>query len=232
MPWSLPWAYPEHSREEFNSAAREIVPFYVVGDNPYYAVGVDFPTEKLAHLLSLIDNWRSSHSYPLNIFQAGLRTRAKQVDERAIVAQRLKRFPSIVAKLKRFPEMKLTQIQDIAGCRAIVSSVPQAYRLVQAYKASDIKHKLVHEDDYIRSPKDSGYCCEWWTSLCAITPGHVRLRSTEPSSFCGQTRALKWHLVATAQASASSAMAWFRSAMICIARRISSREQTTDPARR
>jgi hypothetical protein len=60
-------------------------------------------------------------------------------------------------KLKRFPEMKLTQIQDIAGCRAIVSSVPQVYALVSAYKNSDIKHKLVHEDDYIHLPKDSGY---------------------------------------------------------------------------
>ncbi|HKW16464.1 MAG TPA: RelA/SpoT domain-containing protein [Terriglobales bacterium] len=106
---------------------------------------------------ALMDNWRSSHSYPLNVFQAGLRTRAKHIDRKSVIAQRLKRLSSIVAKLDRFPEMKLTQIQDIAGCRAIVSSVSQVYELVNSYKRSDIKHKLVHEDDYIKNPKESGY---------------------------------------------------------------------------
>jgi hypothetical protein len=157
MPWSLPWAYPEYTRQNFNGAARRLVPLYIIGDTPHYVVGDHISTEELTRLFRLIDNWRSSHSYPLNIFQAGLRTRAKQVDERAVVAQRLKRFPSILAKLKRFPDMRLTQIQDIAGCRAIVSSVPHAYALVKAYKESDIKHKLVHEDDYIDVPKESGY---------------------------------------------------------------------------
>lgn len=157
MPWSLPWVYPEYPRQEFNSAARLLVPMYGLGNNPYYEVKDDIPTDEPARIFRLIDNWRSSHSYPLNIFQAGLRTRAKQVDEKAVVAQRLRRLPSILAKLKRFPDMKLTQIQDIAGCRAIVSSVPQVYALVKAYKSSDIKHKLVHEDDYIDSPKESGY---------------------------------------------------------------------------
>lgn len=156
MPWSLPWAYPAFPRHEFNAAARTLVQMYVHGENPYYAFG-DIPPEELALIFQRVDGWRSSHSYPLNIFQAGLRTRSKQVDEKAIVAQRLKRFLSIMAKLKRFPEMRLTQIQDIAGCRAIVSSVPHVYELVKAYKESDIKHRLVHEDDYIKNPKESGY---------------------------------------------------------------------------
>ena len=48
-------------------------------------------------------------------------------------------------------------MQDIAGCRAVVSSVPHIQDLVQLYKQSDIKHKLIHEDDYISHPKTSGY---------------------------------------------------------------------------
>lgn len=83
--------------------------------------------------------------------------RANQVDPDCLVAQRLKRLPSILQKLRRFPEMKFSQMQDIAGCRAIVASVPHVDRLVDIYKKSDLKHKLIHEDDYIRFPKESGY---------------------------------------------------------------------------
>jgi hypothetical protein len=111
MPWSLPWAYPEYARQEFNGAARMLVPLYIIADTPHYVLGNHISTEELSRLFRRIDNWRSSHSYPLNIFQAGLRTRAKQVDGRAVVAQRLKRFPSILAKLKRFPDMRLTSDQ-------------------------------------------------------------------------------------------------------------------------
>lgn len=105
----------------------------------------------------IINNWRSSHSFPLNTFQIGLRNKAKQVDDRSLVAQRLKRLSSIGAKLERFPDMKLSQMQDIAGCRAIVESVPKVNQLVRLYERSDIKHKLVHKDDYIAEPKASGY---------------------------------------------------------------------------
>jgi hypothetical protein len=48
-------------------------------------------------------------------------------------------------------------MQDIAGCRAILKSVTDVKKLVEMYKRSDIKHKLVHEDDYIAAPKESGY---------------------------------------------------------------------------
>jgi len=53
--------------------------------------------------------------------------------------------------------MKLSQMQDIAGCRAIVRSVAKVDELVSIYKQSDIRHSLVHEDDYIRQPRNSGY---------------------------------------------------------------------------
>ena len=39
--------------------------------------------------------------------------RARAVDPKAIIAQRLKRLVSIDAKLRRFPDMKLTQLQVI-----------------------------------------------------------------------------------------------------------------------
>ena len=47
------------------------------------------------------DNWRASHSYPLQIIRNNLANRAKKVSSNAIVAQRLKRFESIASKLVR-----------------------------------------------------------------------------------------------------------------------------------
>ncbi len=53
--------------------------------------------------------------------------------------------------------MKLTQMQDIGGCRAILEDVSQVRGLVTSFKSSDLKHKLLTEDDYIAAPRESGY---------------------------------------------------------------------------
>jgi hypothetical protein len=65
--------------------------------------------------LEIINNWRSSHSFPLNTFTVGLKRRAKESDQDALVAQRIKRLSSIAAKLRRFPTMQLSQMQDMCA---------------------------------------------------------------------------------------------------------------------
>ncbi len=106
---------------------------------------------------SVLTNWRASHAYPLNTFQATLRFRLAKVDSKAIAAQRLKRAPSVVSKLQRFPTMKLSQMQDIGGLRAIVSSVARARKLEANYRDKSFKHELVNSKDYITGPKADGY---------------------------------------------------------------------------
>jgi hypothetical protein len=108
--------------------------------------------------LAIINNWRSSHSYPLNALQVVLRKLAAKIDNDPTVAQRIKRLPSIRHKLERFTGMKLSRMQDIGGCRAVLSSVKEVDELVNYYKTkSRAKHVLVREDPYILQPKDSGY---------------------------------------------------------------------------
>src|SRR3954454_6824439 len=63
----------------------------------------------------VLANWRGCHGYPINTFQATLRNRLKDVDADALVAQRLKRAPSILTKLQRFEGMKLARMQDISA---------------------------------------------------------------------------------------------------------------------
>lgn len=137
----MAWASPLYDRETINSAAKELITQPWLNDEGY----------------EIINNWRSSHNFPLNTFQIGLRRKAKGVDSKSVVAQRIKRLSSIGKKLKRFEKMKLTQMQDIAGCRAIVGSISQVNKLVGLYKKSSIKHKLVGEKNYIHEPKETGY---------------------------------------------------------------------------
>jgi len=105
----------------------------------------------------VLANWRACHGYPINTFQALLRQKLRSLDSNAIVAQRLKRAPSVVAKLQRFPSMKLAQMQDIGGLRAIVRSLEQVKQLEIAYKTASFDHELVNSKDYISSPKSDGY---------------------------------------------------------------------------
>jgi len=54
--------------------------------------------------------------------------------------------------------MKLSRMQDIAGCRAVVSNVSLAKKLYkEGYLRSDLKHIRVNEKDYISYPKSDGY---------------------------------------------------------------------------
>ena len=113
--------------------------------------------------LEILSNWRASHSYPMHIFKKRLKRVSEKIDKHALSAQRLKRVPSIVKKLNRKygdkkATMKLTQMQDIAGCRVIMSNVDLAKELyINHYIKGDLKHKKVNEKDYISNPKPDGY---------------------------------------------------------------------------
>jgi ppGpp synthetase/RelA/SpoT-type nucleotidyltranferase len=113
--------------------------------------------------LEIMNNWRASHSYPMHIFNKRLRRVSEKIDKNALSSQRLKRVPSIIKKLKRKYKgkkatMKLTQMQDIAGCRAVMSSVELARKLYnEQYIKGDLKHILANEKDYIYNPKEDGY---------------------------------------------------------------------------
>lgn len=86
-----------------------------------------------------------------------LRNYAKETDGDSVVSQRLKRMASTVEKLRRFPRMKLSRMQDIGGCRAIVGTVHDVRRLQERYRHSRTRHLPVNGKDYIESPKESGY---------------------------------------------------------------------------
>lgn len=110
--------------------------------------------------LDILSFWRAKHSVPLETAFDLLKVYIKKVsntsdkDFKPLIAKRLKRTESIINKLKRFGDMQLHRINDIGGCRAVLSSKKKAYRLTKAL-IKDGHFKL--RRDYIDIPKESGY---------------------------------------------------------------------------
>lgn len=107
----------------------------------------------------ILENWRAAHAYIINTFQANLRNRARLSN--ALVGQRLKRKPTILDKLKRFPKMQLSRMHDIAGCRVVFDSVDELLEFREQISQSRAKHKRItatrDQFNYIKDPKSSGY---------------------------------------------------------------------------
>jgi hypothetical protein len=141
------WETPQYARKTVNAASLRLLA----------AENVEPRTPQDDEALKIVNNWRNSHFFPLNTFKVTLRRKAKHVFPTAIVSERRKRLSSILAKLRNQPLMRLTQMQDIAGCRAVMGSVKTVYELVKVYEQSDLKHELLPIDDYIIKPRRSGY---------------------------------------------------------------------------
>src|SRR6266516_1678664 len=146
----MAWAEPNYSAEEVNAAPIKVNGLFDKHEGSGWSEG-DATTFNRS--VMIINNWRACHGYPLNIFQNNLRRSAKKIDATALIAQRTKRLVSILNKLRLQPKMKLTQMQDIGGCRAVVKSVLAVRRLDEFYtNESEMKHELATRDDYIQSP--------------------------------------------------------------------------------
>jgi putative GTP pyrophosphokinase len=141
----MPFVKPQYSKGDINRAGK------ILGD-----VSTHSP-EEITWANIVFSNFRACHGYPINTFQSTLRHKLKTIDSSAIVAQRLKRAPSIFLKLHRFEEMRLAQMQDIGGLRAIVKSVKKVRILEDSYRNANFQHRLVSSKDYLENPKPDGY---------------------------------------------------------------------------
>lgn len=115
--------------------------------------------KKFVDAITLVSSWRAAHAYPLNTFNTTLRDKTGKFGDKVIVAQRLKRMPTMIDKLRRFPNMQLTTMQDIGGVRAVMESIEEVTELANEYRdKSRFLHELVDEKDYISHPRDEdGY---------------------------------------------------------------------------
>lgn len=149
----MKFSKPEYSLGRVDAAGRALA--NSIG-SPIQEIGPDD--------LEVIKNWRAAHHFPLQIIKMMLKGRAKRTDANALVSQRMKRLPSIQNKLLRSQSstMRLSQMQDIGGCRAVLSTIGGVDKLVRMFDKGTAKnptgrHQLVSSRDYINVPKEDGY---------------------------------------------------------------------------
>ena len=121
----------EVSKKELNKISKRIV------EN----------TETIEDLQKLSD-FRAEHSKIIKSFVWSLRSiinnkKIKLPNNRnsIIISQRLKRLPSIIGKLKRFPELRLGRMQDLAGARIILPNIKDTEKVANYLKIKFINKK-------------------------------------------------------------------------------------------
>ncbi|HEU5062186.1 MAG TPA: hypothetical protein VFT79_03410 [Solirubrobacterales bacterium] len=147
-------AAPTNSRTRIDKAGEQI--------RGWLKGEIDLDDSQLRQEVDVIDDFRTCHADPLTRVAAGVRYyvarhSTTQVGGRPVVAQRLKRMRTIADKLLREPEMRLSQMHDIGGCRALFGSVEEIQAMIvhlERQKRWDIRRVR----DYVAGPKPrSGY---------------------------------------------------------------------------
>ena len=136
------WSPPTVTRNQVSKAGRRI------------GTGEAQPED-----IAALENWRASHAFVINTFQANLRRRTQATE--IVVGTRLKRRTTILNKLRRFPEMQLGRMHDIAGCRLIFPDIDSMLSFRTDFHRARFLHRRKNTEDdrwnYIVSPKPDGY---------------------------------------------------------------------------
>jgi hypothetical protein len=74
----MAWVQRAYSKGEIDRAGGALV--HLPKDDP-----------AREHAIAVVDNWRMSHAYPLQVIKMTLKRRALKLDKKALIAQRLKR---------------------------------------------------------------------------------------------------------------------------------------------
>lgn len=109
--------------------------------------------DNLLEAMEIVEWWRGEHAQPLSRVAASLRYYVAE-EGKPVVAQRLKRVPTIAGKLLREPGMKLARMGDIGGVRAVVPELASAYRVAGRLRRN---WTITRFSDYAAEPKVDGY---------------------------------------------------------------------------
>lgn len=112
------------------------------------------PDEMVAER-AVVREFRLAHGRPLALVASNLRYYVQQESDLMIIGKRLKRVPTIIDKLTRHPEMALSRMHDIGGCRAVLRDEKEVRAVATRLQRN---WEMAHEPyDYIANPKPDGY---------------------------------------------------------------------------
>jgi putative GTP pyrophosphokinase len=114
--------------------------------------------DEVRQAIEVVTAWRRAHAGPLNTATMALRSKLRTIGlTDAPVSQRLKERSTIIEKLVRFPNMQLSTMQDIGGCRGVVADREAAYGLAEQWQRHLTVGTVRRVDDYVAQPRQSGY---------------------------------------------------------------------------
>ena len=117
--------------------------------------GEHLPAGAVDAAIETLFRFRAVHQYALGKATVGLRSVVStEKCDRVDVSQRLKRAPTIAAKLSREPTLSLARMQDIGGCRAVLGSIAELRRVESRLRRN---RPPVGCSDYLDTPRSSGY---------------------------------------------------------------------------
>jgi hypothetical protein len=111
--------------------------------------------EPILEAFGIANNWRASHLYPLRSTRVSIAQRMRWKALKGYTAARPKRISSIRRKLRRLT-INLEQINDIAGCRAVLDDMASVNALIEICE-NDFPHVVRQRYPYINEPKRDGY---------------------------------------------------------------------------
>ena len=133
----------------------------LTGDEPRPSVG------EVAEATAVAEAFRQAHRDPMLKARLDLRSciEAEGLAE-AELSQRLKRMPTVVDKLRRLPTMRLSNLHDLGGCRAVLATQAEVARVRERFMINSRMRNGVEDTvrDYVAGPRDSGYrAVHLWT---------------------------------------------------------------------
>src|SRR5262245_10102098 len=129
----MTWPLPNYSKSRVDRAGERLAdPLIPVTEE---LVATEYP---------IFEDWRLAHSYPLAATHVQVAREATALQLTGEVVHRLKRFPTIIRKLIWEPT-RLTQMQDIGGCRVALDSL-ELVRKLESNLLRTLPHDL-HDAD-------------------------------------------------------------------------------------
>ena len=123
----------------------------VIADNTWTQESRD----AILQAFTVANNWRDSHLYPMRSTRVSVGQRMRGRGLKGYTAARPKRMTSIRRKLQRLT-INLEQINDIAGCRAVLDDMASVTELIEMCETV-FPHTVRQTYPYIKTPKLDGY---------------------------------------------------------------------------
>lgn len=158
--------------------------------NHYLETGKEgLSEEEFMELHNFRMSYRDSLKHVYNLVNAI----AQSIDKKSITTFRIKRIESILSKMKRQPKMDPKRMNDVAGCRCILTKVKSIYDVIQRINEeinSSVQYKgfSVHDKiwDYIKEKREDGY-----------RSVHIVIKTPEKKAIEVQLRTFEQHNWAT-----------------------------------